>query len=251
MRGVHLGRDLCRQRLAIDLHAVAVRHGAAGVDGHLGQGIARLVALLRQSRDDADRGVVLVQRRAEFLPRLSQLLAQRVRLQRQRVPLVLEHRQQRRDRRQRRRPRPDDARRPQVDQVLDRQLLARDGVLAILGDVCLDEPFLEHVACAAVSFPLLGVARSGIPLLREATGACGASPETARVSGGAPTGLGDGSETYLRTALRWQRALWGCSRVVAAAEPQSFSGAAGALARRRLAMASAGPGIVKQITPHF
>ena len=134
---VHLGDQLFWQALPIHLHRIPICRTSTA-DGHVRQRLSRLVSLARQSRDDACRCIVLVQRRAELLPRLSELLLQRESLQHNRIPLVLESAQKRWYRREVWRAGCDDSRRLELDQVVDRELLPSDGVGVVFGDVRLD-----------------------------------------------------------------------------------------------------------------
>jgi hypothetical protein len=142
------GDQLFGQRLAVDLHGVAVG-AAAAADGDVGQRLACLVSLARHARNHARGGIVLVERRAELLSCLRQLLLERVCLEHNGVPLVLEGAEQRGDRREVRRTRGDDLRRLQLNQVLDGELFAGDGICVVLGDVCLDQALLEDVPAFA------------------------------------------------------------------------------------------------------
>jgi hypothetical protein len=104
---VNLGNQVLWQALAVDLHGVAVGCAAAA-DGDVRQCFPGLVALTRQARDHACGGIVLVQGGAELLSRLRQLLLERVRLEHNGVPLVLEGAEQRGDGGEVRRARGDD-----------------------------------------------------------------------------------------------------------------------------------------------
>lgn len=148
LRLVHLGGQFLGQALVVHLHRVPIG-SAATADGHVGQRLPRLVSFARQSRNNARRGVILVERSAQLLPRLRELLLQRKRLEHNRVPLVLERAEQRRDRGEVRRAGRHYARRLELDEVFDREVLARDGVGVVFGDVRFDEPLFEDVAALA------------------------------------------------------------------------------------------------------
>jgi hypothetical protein len=165
---VDLRDQLVGQRLAVDLHGVAV--GAAAADGHVRQRLACLVSLARHARNHARGGIVLVQRGAELLSRLRQLLLERVCLEHNGVPLVLEGAEQRGDRREVGRARGDDLRRLELNQVLDGELFAGDGIGVVLGDVCLDQALFEDVSAFARGDGLPGrFSRNGA----EHGGVCG------------------------------------------------------------------------------
>jgi len=144
---VDLGDQLLGQFLAVDLHRIAV--AGASCYGDIRQRLSRFISLTCQPRDYSCGRIVLVEGSAELLSRLRQLLLERVRLEDEGVPLVLEGIEERRYRREVRRARRDDLRRLELDQVLDGQVLARDGVGVVLGDVCLDQALLENVAALA------------------------------------------------------------------------------------------------------
>ena len=91
---------------------------------------ARLVALAHQPRYHAARRVVLVQRLRELLARVVEVRLERVRLEHERVPLVLERREQARQRRRVRRARPHAEVALHRHQVLGRERLPRDGARA-------------------------------------------------------------------------------------------------------------------------
>jgi hypothetical protein len=65
------------------------------------------------------------------------------------VPLVLEGAEQRGDGGEVGRARRDDLRRLQLDQVLDGEIFARDGISVVLGDVGLDQALFENIAALA------------------------------------------------------------------------------------------------------
>jgi hypothetical protein len=142
---VDLGGKRLRQRLAVNLHSLAVG-GTASADGHIRQGIASFVAFPCQTRDDACGSIVLVEGSAELLSRLRQLLLERVRLEHNGVPLVLESAEQGGDRCEIRRAGCDDLGRLELDEVLDGELLARDGVGVVFGNVRLNQALLENIA---------------------------------------------------------------------------------------------------------
>lgn len=144
---VNRGGERLRQRLAIDLHGISAV--AAAADGHVRQGLAGLVPLTRQPRHHAGRRIVLVQRCAQLLSCLRKLLLERVCLEDNGVPLVLEGAEERGDGCEVRWAWGDDLRRLELDQILDREILARDGVGVHFGDVRLDEALLEDIATLA------------------------------------------------------------------------------------------------------
>lgn len=121
----HKSYKLLRQALAVHLHGIAL---AASTDGDVGQCLARLVSLLGYPRDDPRRRIVLVQRSTQLLPRLRQVLLERMRLQNQRIPLVLEGAEHGRYRGEVGRARSDDIGRLELDEVLRREILASNGV---------------------------------------------------------------------------------------------------------------------------
>lgn len=125
--------------------------GRGSADGHIGQRFTRLVPLARQSRNHPCRRVVLIQRRAELLSRLRQLLLERVCFEHNGVPLVLENAEQRRDRREIRRPRRDDLWCLELDEILNREIFPRDRIRVVFCHVSLDQPFFEHIAALARS----------------------------------------------------------------------------------------------------
>lgn len=144
---VNLGGERLRQRLAIDLHGIAAV--AATADGHIRQSFAGLVPLARQSRNYASSRIVLVERCAQLLSCLRELLLKRVRLEHNGVPFVLEGAEKRGDRCEVRRARVDDLRRLKLDQVLDGEVLARNGIGVVFGNVRLDETLLEDISALA------------------------------------------------------------------------------------------------------
>lgn len=148
LRLVHLGGQLLGQALVVHLHRVSIG-SASTADGNIRQRFPRLVSFTRQSRNHARRSVILVQRRAQLLPRLRKLLLQRKRLEHNRIPLVLERAEQRRDRGEVRRAGRHYTRRLELDEVFDREVLAGDGVGVVFGDVRFDEPLFEDIAALA------------------------------------------------------------------------------------------------------
>lgn len=143
---VHLGNKLLGQRLAVDLHGIAI---AAAANGDVRERLSRLVPLTRQSCDYARRRIVLVQRRAQLLSCLCQLLFEGVCLEYNGVPLILEGAEKRRDRGEVRRPRADDLRRLELDQILDGQVFTGDRICVVFGDVRLDQALFENIAALA------------------------------------------------------------------------------------------------------
>lgn len=128
------------QSLAIHLHRISVCGTIAAVastDGHARQGIASLVPLLLQARDDALGGIIVVKRRAQLLSRFRKLLLELVGLEDDRIPLVLEGGKERRNRCEGWWPGLDRARLLQVEQVVDCEVFAIDGIGAVLRDVSL------------------------------------------------------------------------------------------------------------------
>jgi hypothetical protein len=113
---VNLGDKLLRQRLAVDLHSIAI---VAAADGDVRERLSGLVPLTRQSRNYARCRVVLIQRCAQLLSCLRQLLLEGVCLEYDGVPLILEGAEERRDGCEVRRSRADDLRRLELDQILD------------------------------------------------------------------------------------------------------------------------------------
>jgi hypothetical protein len=65
------------------------------------------------------------------------------------VPLVLESAEQRGYRREVWRARGDDLRRLELDQVLDSELFAGDGIRVVFGDVGLDQALFKDIATAS------------------------------------------------------------------------------------------------------
>lgn len=122
---------------------------------------------------------MLVQSSAELLARLCELLLQLVRLEGDGIPFVLEGGEEGGDGGERRRAGTDDALRLELDKVIRGKLLAIDGVGAVLGDVRFDQTLLEDISCGSVSC-CSRVKQLGMyePLFLDATGTCGASPET-------------------------------------------------------------------------
>lgn len=183
MHLVHAGRQGLRQTLRVDSHLISIGAGAAR-DSNSAERVTRLVALLGQAGDDADGGVVLVQRRGQLFPRAGQLFAQVVRLEGEAVPLVLKGGQQRGYRRQRRRTRAGDARGADGEEVVGREGVAGAGLGAVLIDVLLDQSLLVNDAWGLLAREKRRE-RHGCggycdePDFLDATGSCGASPETA------------------------------------------------------------------------
>lgn len=126
---------------------------------------------------------MLVEGRAELLPSLRKLLLKLVCLEGNGVPFVLKGSEERGNRSKSRGTRADDALGFELDQVIYSELLAIDGVGAMLSNVCVNQALLEDVSCGRVSF---GARQQSLeiygPLFLDATGTCGASPETARGS---------------------------------------------------------------------
>src|SRR3569833_61644 len=143
---VHLLGELLGQPLVVDGHLVAIGGRAACRDGHLGERVSGLVPLPRQSGDYSDGGIVLVQGRSQLLPRARQLLLQIVRLEGQRVPLVLERRQEGGYGGQSRRSRSDYPAGLEREQVFDIQLVVGAGFFSVFIDVLFDEALLVHSA---------------------------------------------------------------------------------------------------------
>ena len=144
---VHPGQDGLGQSRRIHLHRLTPSRGAAaGSDRDLGQRIAGLVPFLGQSSDDADGGIMLIERGAQLLSGLRQGLSQGVGLQGERIPFLLEDAQQGGDGGQRGRSGSDDTLGLDLDQVLGGELLSVHGILAILGDVGLDQSLLKDAA---------------------------------------------------------------------------------------------------------
>lgn len=138
---------LLRKRLdRIDGHRIAI--GRATRDSNPRKSVPRLVPLPRQPRNDANRSIVLVQSRRELLTGAGQLLLQVIRLERQRVPFVLEGREEGGDRCQRWGSWPDNVRLGEGEEVVGRQGFAGSGLGAILRDVLFDEALLEDGALA-------------------------------------------------------------------------------------------------------
>lgn len=152
LRGFRLINLVCklfRQRLGIHRHGVTARSASRHTsgDGDPGEGIARLVALPCEPRNHANGGIVLVEGGGELLARAGQLLLDVESLKGERVPLVLEGREQRGYGSERGRPRADDARCLELEQVGRCDVVVRDGVFAVLLDVLFNESLLEYGAC--------------------------------------------------------------------------------------------------------
>lgn len=93
MKLVDLSGEVIRQSLgAIYNHCVAVCSTTLR-DGNLAQRVTRLVSLLAQARNNADGGIVLVERRRKLLARAGQLLSEIICFECERIPLVLECRE--------------------------------------------------------------------------------------------------------------------------------------------------------------
>lgn len=97
---------------------------------------------------------MLVKRRAEFAPCLCQVLLQSVCFEGQRIPFFLKNAEKRRDGRECGWSRADNALRLDVDEVVGGELFAVDRILAVLGNVCLDEALFENTACRDVRWAL-------------------------------------------------------------------------------------------------
>mmetsp|Transcript_39681 Transcript_39681/g.68004 ORF Transcript_39681/g.68004 Transcript_39681/m.68004 type:complete len:231 (+) Transcript_39681:1338-2030(+) len=174
-----LGPELSRRRLALLTplgqrfrsrreHRLQLGGHAVGVDSHslrprlgrtvargrrprraglrLGQGLARVVPLLDQPRDHAASCVVLVEGLGKLLPQVLVLLLQRVGLQHQSVPLVLEQIKHARDAGGRHRPRLHCRAHLERQQVRRLQRVAGDRALAGALDVLFHNRPLEQVA---------------------------------------------------------------------------------------------------------
>ena len=151
---VHVLHQVVGETLVVYRHGVAVRSARARArrrHGDVGQGIARLVPLAGQARNDAHGSVVLVEGGGQLLPRAGQLLAGVVRLEHQGVPLVLEGLEQRRQRREVWRARAHHAARLDGEEVLGVEFVVGAGLLAVLFDVLEDEAPLEDGACGSQS----------------------------------------------------------------------------------------------------
>lgn len=122
---------------------------------------------------------MLVEGSAEFLTGLRKLLLQLVGLEGDGIPFVLESGEEGGDGGEGRRTWANGALCLELDKVVGGELFAVDGVGAMLGNVCLNQTLLENISCGRVS---CGARRDSLamdkPLFFDATGTCGASPET-------------------------------------------------------------------------
>lgn len=142
---IDLGSQVLGQGLVVDSHGLAAT-SSAGRHGHLGEGIPGFIAFLGEARNDADGGIVLVERSCQLLSGLCQLLLQFIRLQGERVPLVLKGREKGGNGGQRGRSGVDDSGGLDGQKILEVELVAGDGILAVLFDILLDESLFEDGA---------------------------------------------------------------------------------------------------------
>lgn len=102
---------------------------------------------------------MLIQCRAEFTPRLCQVLLQGVCFEGQRIPFFLENAEKRRDGCEGGWSRADNALRLDIDQIIGGELFAVDRILAVLGNVRLNEALLEDTAYLDVRWALCARSR--------------------------------------------------------------------------------------------
>lgn len=153
---IDVSSELLGQRLVVHSHLVSVGSAATSRHGDPRERRSRLVAFFGQPRDDADGGIVLVEGIGQLVACLRQLLLELEGLEGQGVPLVLEGRQEGGDGGQGGRPRAHDAGGLDGQEVFEVELIAGDGVLAVLLDVLLDQPLLENSARLLRNDRLLG-----------------------------------------------------------------------------------------------
>lgn len=130
----------------VNLHSFAIASCTGSADGHFRKRIAGLVPFFSKSCNNSNGSIMLVECRAEFLPRLSKGLAQGKCLQCQSIPFFLEHAKERRNRGERRRPGSNDAVGFNFDKVFCGKLLSRHGFFSMLGDISFNESFLKDTA---------------------------------------------------------------------------------------------------------
>lgn len=157
--------DIARYTLSIDLHRVTAASRRCSSNADLAQGISGLVSLLQQTSDNPGCSIMLVQCCRELLSSLRELLAQSVSFECESVPFVLEGREEGGDRGECGRSWANNPGRCgtvswgqsegrkegergtfELNQISRGQLLAGDGILAVLGDVGLYQTFLEDGA---------------------------------------------------------------------------------------------------------
>lgn len=90
---------------------------------------------------------MLIERSAQLAPRLCQVLLQGICFQSERIPLLLEYTEQRGDGGEGGRSGSNNALRLDIDQIVGGELFAIDRVLAIFGNIGLNEALLENTAC--------------------------------------------------------------------------------------------------------
>jgi hypothetical protein len=138
---VHLLSELLWQLLhAINLHLIAIDSTSSNSD--LAQSISSLVSLPRESCNNSDSSIVLVQRCGKFFPGARELLLDVICLEGQRVPFVLEGREEGWDRCEGRRTRSDDTRRVDREEVICGQSLARIRLGGMFVDILFDKALL-------------------------------------------------------------------------------------------------------------
>jgi hypothetical protein len=129
------------------LHSLTASSSTSSTNGHLGKRISGFISLLRQARDHSHGGIMLIERSAQLAPCLCQVLLQGVCFQSKRIPFLLEYTEQRRDGSEGGRSGSNNALRLDIDQIVGGEFFAIHRVLAILGNVGLNEALLENTAC--------------------------------------------------------------------------------------------------------
>jgi len=114
---------------------------------------------------------MLIERRAQLTPCLYQVLLESICFKSERIPLFLEYTEKRGNGGESRRARSNNVLGLDIDEIVGGQLFAVDRIFAVLGNVRLNEAFLEDTAYSNVRRVLCAKGDWGdLPLLGETTG---------------------------------------------------------------------------------